>query len=95
MKPKIKLKIDGAMLDAYIANMSELDNCGKASQYPERDMKLTDIEFYCVYVGMKKATENVVKYPTKSGNEYVALVCLASYLEKVYLEQRGSEINCG
>ena len=89
MLQKIRLRLEGEVLDAYMAITAEFESCGKAAHFPERTMKLTDDAFRCVYKGVVRATKNETRYPTKSGKEYKSLNKLIEIMENEYYEQRG------
>ena len=90
-KARIKFRLVGELLDAYKAVSIEYEKCGKSAKFPDNIMRLSDESFICVYNGICKATSNSVRYPKKSGKEYLALFKLLKFLENEYLIQRGEK----
>ena len=66
---KIRVKLEGDILDAYKAVFFEYESCGKAAKFPDKVMKLSDETFRCVYEGVNRALSNQQRYPKKlAGN---------------------------
>ena len=93
--PRIKIRLEGVMLNAFLAISAEFEECKKLENLdyiPNRaeikNFKFNDDDLNCVYAGILRAL-NGSRYPTKSGKEYLALVAVQELIESEYEKQRG------
>ena len=98
--PRIKLSLEGKELQAFYAISADFKDCGRAGKIDvvmndkeQKNFKFNDEEFLCVYSAICRSLGSS-RYPTKSGNEYIALCNIKEYFQGEYYAQRNKRIEC-
>ena len=90
---KIRILVPDHLIEAYVSIQYQLDDCSKVVQFPHKQMKLTNEDFSCVYTGARRALDDEIRFPAKSGKLYKKIIEPVKYLDSEYEIQRGGSID--